>query len=105
LGNIYAAEALYRAGIDPWLAAERLTRPRLARLHGEIVEVLREAIEVGSTLNTDPREVYGRYGNGAFEENWRVYDREGQPCRECGEMVRRFTQGGRSTYYCGVCQR
>lgn len=105
LGNIYAAEALHRAGIDPRLAAERLTRPRLARLHAEIVGVLREAIEVGSTLNTDPREVYGRYGNGAFEENWRVYDREGQPCRKCGDLVRRFTQGGRSTYYCGVCQR
>jgi formamidopyrimidine-DNA glycosylase len=105
LGNIYAAEALFRAGIDPRLAAGGLTRRRVARLHGEVIEVLREAIEAGSTLNTDPREVYGRYGNGAYEENWRVYDREGQPCQNCGELVRRFTQGGRSTYYCGVCQR
>lgn len=105
LGNIYAAEALFRAGIDPRLAAGGLTRRRLVRLHREIVEVLREAIEVGSTLNTDPQEVYGRYGNGAFEDNWRVYDREGEPCRKCGELVRRFTQGGRSTYFCEVCQR
>jgi formamidopyrimidine-DNA glycosylase len=105
LGNIYAAEALHRAGIDPRLEAARLTRPRLERLHGEIIAVLDEAIAVGSTLNTDPREVYGRYGNGAFEENWRVYDREGEPCQTCGDLVRRFTQGGRSTYYCAVCQR
>lgn len=104
LGNIYAAEALHRAGIDPRLASARLTRPRIARLHEEILLVLGEAIEVGSTLNTDPREVYGRYGRGAFEENWRVYDREGSPCLTCGEPVRRFTQGGRSTYYCAVCQ-
>jgi formamidopyrimidine-DNA glycosylase len=105
LGNIYAAEALHRAAIDPRLVAASLTRPRLARLHQEIREVLREAIEVGSTLNTDPREVYGRYGGGAFEENWRVYSREGAICFSCGDVVRRFTQGGRSTYYCPGCQR
>jgi len=105
LGNIYAAEALHRAGIDPRRLAEDLTRTRLTRLHAEIREVLREAIEAGSTLNTDPREVYGRYGNGAFEDNWRVYDREGKPCAGCGELVQRLNQGGRSTYFCAVCQR
>ncbi|MFZ4984969.1 MAG: bifunctional DNA-formamidopyrimidine glycosylase/DNA-(apurinic or apyrimidinic site) lyase [Blastocatellia bacterium] len=105
LGNIYAAEALHRAGIDPRLEARQLSPRRLTRLHAEIREVLREAIEAGSTLNTDPREVYGRYGSGAFEENWRVYDREGDPCPGCGEAVQRFTQGGRSTYYCAVCQQ
>ena len=105
LGNIYAAEALHRAGIDPRRPAGDLTRSRLSRLHVEIREVLREAIEAGSTLNTDPREVYGRYGNGAFEDNWRVYNREGKPCPGCGELVQRFTQGGRSTYYCATCQR
>lgn len=104
LGNIYAAEALHRAGIDPRRPAGELTRPRLKRLHEEIREVLREAIEAGSTLETDPREVYGRYGSGAFEENWRVYDRQGEPCLTCGGQVERLTQGGRSTYYCGSCQ-
>jgi formamidopyrimidine-DNA glycosylase len=104
LGNIYAAEALHRAGIDPRRSAVSLSRERIVRLHEEIVSVLREAIAVGSTLQTDPREVYGRYGAGAFEENWRVYDREGQPCRTCGSLISRLTQGGRSTYFCPGCQ-
>lgn len=105
LGNIYAAEALHRAGIDPRMPAERLSPPRAVRLREEIVAVLGEAIEAGSTLNTDPREVYGRYGGGAFEDNWRVYDREGDPCFACGSAIQRFTQGGRSTYYCPRCQK
>lgn len=105
LGNIYAAESLHRAAIDPRLVAAAIDRPRVERLHREILEVLSEAIEVGSTLNTDPREVYGRYGGGAFEDNWRVYGREGAPCFTCGDLVQRLTQGGRSTYYCSGCQK
>ncbi len=104
LGNIYAAEALHRAKIDPGILSNQLTAEQVARLHGEILAVLREAIEVGSTLHTDPREVWGRYGGGAFEENWRVYDREGLGCYTCGSKIRRLTQGGRSTYYCPGCQ-
>jgi formamidopyrimidine-DNA glycosylase len=104
LGNIYAAEALYRAKISPRLAAHKLSRPRAETLYREIVRVLNEAIEAGSTLETDPREVYGRYGDGAYEENWQVYEREGLPCLTCGTPIRRLAQGGRSTYYCPSCQ-
>ncbi len=104
LGNIYASEALHRAGIDPRLPANRLSRRRAAVLRRELIEVLREAIETGSKLETDPREVYGRYGEGAFADNWKVYDREGQPCFICLAPIRRFTQGARSTYYCPRCQ-
>ena len=104
LGNIYAAEALHRAGIDPRRPASRIAPERIGRLHAEILAVLREAIEVGSTLETDPREIYGRYGAGAFEENWRVYDREGQSCPACEGTISRLTQGGRSTYFCPGCQ-
>ncbi len=105
LGNIYAAEALHRAGIDPRRPANQLAPERVGRLHAEIIAVLREAIEAGSTLETDPREIYGRYGAGAFEENWRVYDREGQLCPACGSVISRLTQGGRSTYFCPGCQQ
>lgn len=105
LGNIYAAEALHRAKINPQLAANKLSKPRAEILHREIVSVLSEAIAAGSTLETDPREVYGRYGNGAYEDNWRVYEREGLPCLACGAGVRRITQGARSTYFCPRCQR
>jgi formamidopyrimidine-DNA glycosylase len=105
LGNIYASEALHRAKINPQLTANKLSRSRAEALHGEIVAVLKEAIEAGSTLETDPREVYGRYGDGAYEDSWQVYEREGQPCLTCGEAIHRLAQGGRSTYFCPRCQR
>ncbi|NBO64371.1 MAG: bifunctional DNA-formamidopyrimidine glycosylase/DNA-(apurinic or apyrimidinic site) lyase [Acidobacteria bacterium] len=105
LGNIYAAEALHRAAIDPRRTAASLTPSQLERLQAEIRKVLHEAIEVGSTLNTDPQEIYGRYGSGAFEDNWRVYDREGEACLSCAAKVERIAQGGRSTYFCPACQR
>jgi len=81
-----------------------LSKKRAETLHREIVAVLAEAIEAGSTLETDPREVYGRYGDGAYEDSWRVYEREGQPCLTCGSLIRRLAQGGRSTYFCPRCQ-
>jgi len=104
LGNIYAVEALHRAGISPRLPANRLTRPRAAGLRREVISVLAEAIAAGSTLNTDPRDLDGSSGGGAYEKSWRVYDREGQPCLTCLTPIRRFTQGARSTYYCPRCQ-
>lgn len=105
LGNIYAAEALHRAKINPELPANKLSKPRTEILYREIVSVLNEAIEAGSTLETDPREVYGRYSDGAYEDSWRVYEREGLPCLTCAAAIRRLAQGGRSTYFCPRCQR
>lgn len=104
LGNIYAAEALHRAKINPQILANTLSRPRTEILFREIVSVLTEAIEAGSTLETDPREVYGRYGDGAYEDSWKVYEREGLPCFSCLTPIQRLAQGGRSTYYCPRCQ-
>jgi formamidopyrimidine-DNA glycosylase len=104
LGNIYAAEALHRAGINPRLPAHRLSRMRAAALRREIINVLTEAMAMGSTLNTDPRDLDASYVGGAYEKSWRVYDREGQPCLTCLTPIRRFTQGARSTYYCPRCQ-
>lgn len=105
LGNIYASEALHRAGINPKLAANRLSAERAARLHREILNVLGEAIALGSTLNTDPQQPDVSYTGGAYERMARVYERAGEPCLTCGTIIRRFTQGARSTYYCPRCQR
>jgi formamidopyrimidine-DNA glycosylase len=104
LGNIYAAEALFIAGISPFALAQSLSRKRLLRLHGAIQQILIEAIESGSTLRIDLAD-----GNSSYFESperfWRVYEREGGPCVKCGTKIKRVVQGGRSTYYCSRCQR
>lgn len=100
LGNIYAAEALFRAGVDPRRAMGTLRRPRLARLHAAIVEVMSGAVESVYELYSQP----GRLIE-AERQTLMVYDREGEACRVCGRAVVRLAQGGRSTYFCGWCQR
>jgi formamidopyrimidine-DNA glycosylase len=105
LGNIYASEALHRAGINPRLPASRLSSARAAVLRHEIIAVLNEALANNSTLNTNPREIDVSYTGGNYESMTRVYEREGQPCFTCHTVIRRFTQGARSTYYCPCCQR
>ncbi len=105
MGNIYASEALHRAGIHPARAAGRISYARLARLAPVIREVLEEAIEAGGSTLRDHRQADGAMG--AFQHRFRVYERAGEPCgaEGCGGMVRRIVQGGRSTYYCPACQR
>jgi formamidopyrimidine-DNA glycosylase len=103
VGNIYASESLFRAGIHPCMPATRLTPARAERLAAAIPAVLGEAIEVGgSTL----RDFVGADGaEGYFMVNALVYDRAGQRCRRCGGTIRRIVQGQRATYYCARCQR
>lgn len=105
LGNIYAAEALFMARANPFRVASDFNKRRVPRLHRAILDVLGEAIRHGSTLNVDPQDIDGSYYGGGYEGGWRVYDREGEPCIECGAKVRRVTHGGRSTYFCPRCQR
>ncbi|MBI1761123.1 MAG: bifunctional DNA-formamidopyrimidine glycosylase/DNA-(apurinic or apyrimidinic site) lyase [Acidobacteria bacterium] len=105
LGNIYAAEALHRAGVNPKLPTRKLSKPRAALLHQEIVNVLNEAIANESTLNTDPEALDASYTGGTYEALTRVYEREGLPCKACGTLIRRIVQGQRSTYFCPQCQR
>ena len=105
LGNIYAAEALYLARIQPAKRTNSLSRQRTTLLHQAIREVLNEAIDVGSTLNTDPADSGSAYYGGGYERYWRVYDREGLACLECGSTVKRLKQAGRSTFYCPKCQK
>ncbi len=105
LGNIYAAEALHRAGVNPKLPAQKLSKSRAALLHQEIVKVLNEAIANESTLNTDPEALDASYTGGTYEAMTRVYERAGLPCLTCGAPIRRIVQGQRSTYFCPQCQR
>lgn len=102
-GNIYACEALFRAGIDPRLAAGKLSRPRAARLLAEVRAVLAEAIEQGGSSLRDFRDAHG--GQGHFQLATQVYGRQGQPCRVCGSPVQRIVQAQRSTFFCRSCQR
>ena len=104
LGNIYASEALFLARISPFAESARLSKARVIRLHEAIQQVLAEAIAGGSTLRIDLDDEGSSY-IGSSERFWRVYEREGEPCVRCGSKIRRAVQGGRSTYYCGKCQR
>ena len=103
VGNIYASESLFRAGIDPRKPARRLTLEQSARLSRAIKDTLRAAIRAGGSSLRDFVGSDGAYG--CFQLRARVYDRAGQPCRRCGTPVRRIVQGQRSTYYCPTCQR
>lgn len=105
LGNIYAAEAMFLARVNPFTIAAEFSKRRVPRLHQAVREVLAESIAHGSTLNVDPENIDGSYYGGAYEGRWRVYDREGEPCLVCGTLIRRIAHAGRSTYFCPKCQR
>jgi formamidopyrimidine-DNA glycosylase len=105
LGNIYVCEALHRARISPFKPAGRITAPRLARLVEAVREVLQAAIVAGGSTLRDYAQADGALGY--FQHSFRVYDREGRPCANegCAGTIHRKVQGGRSTFYCPVCQR
>jgi formamidopyrimidine-DNA glycosylase len=97
VGNMYAAEALFRARINPRKAMNGIRRPKLEALHAAIVDILREGIKAAVIAYNKP----GNYGDIRFV----VYDRKDEPCFTCGRKIRRIVQGGRSTYFCPGCQR
>jgi formamidopyrimidine-DNA glycosylase len=103
VGNIYCSEALFMAGIDPRLAAQRLSLVRCERLVQAIRQVLRQALMAGGSTLRDFRDTHGM--GGAFQLQAQVYDRAGQPCLRCGTLVNRIVQGQRATYFCPDCQR
>jgi len=105
LGNIYAAEAMFRARVNPFTVASEFSKRRVPKLHRAILEVLAESIKHGSTLNVDPENIDGSYYGGEYEGKWRVYDREGEPCMDCRAPIKRIAHAGRSTYFCSRCQR
>lgn len=102
VGNIYASEALFRARLSPARAAGSLSPGEADRLAAAVREVLLEAIEAGGSSLRDYVQSNGELGN--FQRAFRVYDRAGEACVDCGAEVARAVQGGRATYFCGVCQ-
>ncbi|MCV2366567.1 bifunctional DNA-formamidopyrimidine glycosylase/DNA-(apurinic or apyrimidinic site) lyase [Roseateles oligotrophus] len=102
-GNIYACEALFLAGIDPRLAAAKLSRPRAERLAQAVRAVLAQALEAGGTTLRDFKDAHGVAGS--FQMQARVYGREGQPCLTCATPIKRIVQGQRSTFFCPQCQK
>ncbi len=103
VGNIYADESLYRAGIRPRRAAGRLTRADLARLRAALRDVLQHAIRLGGSSVSDYVDADGV--RGFFQLEHCVYQRTGEPCRRCQTPIRRIVVGGRSTHYCPQCQK
>jgi formamidopyrimidine-DNA glycosylase len=103
VGNIYACESLYLAGIDPRTRADRLGPRRWERVLGAVREVLNASIAEGGTSLSDFRD--GEGNEGLYQVDLRVYGRAGEPCRSCGRRIRRIVQSGRSTFYCSRCQR
>ncbi len=102
-GNIYACEALFRAGIHPATRANRISRPRATRLLAAVRSTLGRALELGGSTLRDFTDVHG--ASGAYQAHAAVYGREGLPCGACGAAVRRRVQAQRSTYFCARCQR
>lgn len=103
VGNIYADESLFRAGIRPRKAAGRLTAAELERLRLALREVLLHAIRLGGSSVSDYVDADGV--RGFFQLEHCVYQRGGEPCRKCGTLIRRIVVGGRSTHYCPHCQK
>lgn len=102
VGNIYASESLFRAGIDPRRAARRIGQARYERLVAAVREVLEHALAAGGTTL---RDFVNERGNpGYFKQTLNVYDRAGEPCRICGASIRCVRTGQRSTFFCPVCQ-
>ncbi len=102
VGNIYASEALFRAGVAPRRAARRISKDEAAKLAKSIKKVLKAAIKIGGTTLRDYVNADG--APGYFRQKLFVYERAAQACRVCKSPVKQFTQGQRSTYWCAVCQ-
>jgi len=102
IGNIYASEALFLAGIRPTIRVDRLSRIRLQELVTQIKAVLRQAIRKGGTTIND---YLGSGDGGRFQQQLAVYGRAGEHCRVCEQPIRSVTQAGRSSFYCARCQK
>lgn len=103
VGNIYASEALFLAGIRPTVRSNRISRVRAEKLRSAIVSVLTRAVIKGGSTLRDFSNADGQTGYFQLEAN--VYDRAGQPCNKCSGLIKRIVQGQRATYFCARCQK
>jgi len=101
-GNIYACEALFAAGIDPRTRSQLISLPRCEKLAIAVRDTLGRALALGGSTLRDFRDAHGI--SGRFQNETRVYGREGQPCAACGSRVRRIVQAQRASYFCPRCQ-
>ena len=105
IGNIYASEALFRAGISPTRKSGTIQGERAEKLMAAVKAVLNEAIKAGGSSLRDHRQTSGELGY--FQHNFKVYGKDGKPCPVCRSKtgIRHLVQSGRSTFYCAKCQR
>lgn len=103
VGNIYACEALWRAGLSPKRKAKATPKAKVAPLHAGILSALHDSLAAGGSSFNDYVDAIGQ--EGSFMMEVAVFQREGEPCPRCGKTVRRIVQSGRSTFYCAACQR
>lgn len=103
VGNIYASEALFAAGLKPTLSAKKLSLEKATALVGEIKKILSRSIEAGGSSISDFAQASGE--SGYFQTTFRVYGRDGQPCVTCGQQVKSKILGGRNTFWCSRCQK
>jgi len=104
IGNIYANEVLFRAGINPRRQANSLSDREITKLYQAIRKILSKAIDYGGTSAADQAYVQPDASPGQYQEKLRVYQRDGQKCYRCGGIIKRFKQGSRSTFWCPGCQ-
>jgi formamidopyrimidine-DNA glycosylase len=105
VGNIYASEAMFIAGINPNKFGYQIKRSKIALLRDSIRAVMNETLLLGNNIKIDRTNIGGGIYGVAPHIDWLVYGREGKPCPNCGRPIKRIVLGGRSTYYCPVCQR
>ncbi|MBM3209185.1 bifunctional DNA-formamidopyrimidine glycosylase/DNA-(apurinic or apyrimidinic site) lyase [Candidatus Shapirobacteria bacterium] len=105
IGNIYANEALWEAGILPAKPAKNLENLEIEKLRNSILVVLKEGIKYGGASAADEAYVKPNGSKGKYQEHFRVYQRGGQPCWRCGGLIKRVSLGGRGTFFCPVCQK
>lgn len=103
VGNIYCSESLFKAGINPKVVSNKISRQRVERLHQAILDTLNKALESGGSTLKDFHHTDGQPGS-YFELHAQVYDRLGQPCHICATPIKKIIQGQRATYYCPRCQ-
>jgi formamidopyrimidine-DNA glycosylase len=102
VGNIYASEALFQARVNPNRIAGSLSKKEIKDLHKAIVEILKKAVEMRGTTDADYRDASG--APGGFQNVLKVYNREGEECIKCGEVIKKNKIGQRGTYWCEKCQ-
>jgi len=105
IGNIYANEALFEAKIDPRRPANSLDGIEIRHLRQAVIKVLREGIKYGGTTAADDAYIRPDGTLGKYQQKLNIYQREGEPCSNCGSKVLRIKQGGRSTFFCPICQK